>query len=254
MEKVKAIVIDDEKASLDILEHFLEKYCPHSVNVVGRSTEIEEGIVLINKLRPELLFMDIMMNEGTGFDILDEIDEYNYKIIFVTAFDNFAIKSFQYNAIDYILKPIQLEDLILSVNKATSEIRANVYTEKRQLDMLSNVIDNINIAFQKIVIPSNNKIDFVKMEDIVYCKSDGRYTTFYLIDGQELVSSKNLGEYETMLDSNFFYRVHNSYIINLNHIVRITKESGCYCYMVNGKSIPIAKRRQDLLFRFLNVK
>lgn len=253
MSKIKAIMVDDEVNNTDLLSHFLSKYCP-VVDCIGIANTKQDGLDLINKREPELIFLDIMLDEGTGFDLLEGLNYSKYKVIFVTAFDDHAIKAFKYNALDYILKPIDIEQLILAVNKAFKEIENEVFTEKVQIQQTYKSITNNALPNHLIAIPSTNKIDFVKVENIIYLKSEGRYTIFHLIDKQQIVATKNLGEYESLLDASMFFRVHHSYIVNLTHVKSINKSDGNYCELPNNISIPIAKRRQDQLHKFLKIK
>ena len=253
MKKYEAVIIDDEIQNLELLKHFLEKYCSSLVKVVGISTEKQNAINLINNLKPAILFLDIRLNNCDSFDILDEIEKYNYKVIFVTGFDKYAVKAFKYNAIDYILKPIKIEEIILAVNKVCEEIKRNQYTNEEQVSLLSQNIHNEMNRGKYVAISTFDRIEFVKTKDIVYCHSEGRYTIFYLYDGSNLIASRNLGEYESILNSNFF-RIHNRYIINLDYVVGIHKSGGNYCEMILGNSLPIAKRRKEKLYCFLQLK
>ena len=253
MQTVSAVVIDDEKNNVALLVHFLKKYCP-LMEIIGQATTKKEGIELIDKLKPQLIFLDIMLDEGTGFDLLEEITHNEAKVIFVTAFDEFAIKAFKYNAVDYVLKPLEIEALILAVNKAYSDIDKDLFTEKQQIQNLYKTVTNNDNSLNVIAIPSADKIDFIKVEDIIYLKSEGRYTIFNLENNKQLVATKNLGEYESLLDANNFFRIHNSYVVNLAKVTSINKAAGNYCEMTNNESLPIAKRRQDQLHRFLKIK
>lgn len=253
MNKVTAIVIDDEINNLDLLVHFINQYCPQ-LNIIGKAITKNEGVALINKLKPQLLFLDIMLDEGTGFDLLEEATFTETKVIFVTAFDEFAIKAFKYNAVDYLLKPIEIDELIVAVNKACLAIANNKFTEAQQIQNLYRTVTNNNLPINLIAIPSTEKIDFVKVDDIIYIKSEGRYSIFNLTNNKQIVATKNLGEYETMLDANTFFRIHNSYLINLTKVTSINKAGGNYCVMENSEQLPIAKRRQDRLHRFLKIK
>ena len=253
MEKINAIIIDDEINNTDLLAHFLEKYCP-IVNCMTCCNTKSEGIATLNKLQPQLIFLDIMLDEGTGFDLLEALNYTDYKVIFVTAFNEFAIKAFKYNAIDYILKPIDIEQLILAVNKAYKEIESSNYTEKIQLQQTYKSITNNELPQHLIAVPSAKKIDFIKTEDIIYLKSEGRYTIFQLKENKQLVATKNLGEYENLLDASIFFRVHHSYVVNLTQVISINKTDGNYCEMTNKETVPIAKRRQEQLNKFLKIK
>ncbi|WP_452225629.1 LytR/AlgR family response regulator transcription factor [Lacinutrix chionoecetis] len=253
MKKVNAIIIDDEINNVDLLVHFLNQYCPE-VNIIGKAVTRTEGVKLINKLEPQLLFLDIMLDQGTGFDLLEEVSFTQTKIIFVTAFDEYAIKAFKYNAVDYILKPIEIDNLIQAVKRATKDIENDNFTERHKVQNLYKSVTNNNTPLNVIAIPSTEKIDFVKVDDIIYIKSEGRYSIFNLKDKKQIVATKNLGEYETMLDANTFFRIHNSYLVNLTKVTSINKAGGNYCVMENEEELPIAKRRQDQLHRFLKIK
>ena len=254
MEKINAVIIDDEQNNIDFLELMIQKYCSSFINIIGKSKTIIKGVDLINSLKPKLLFLDIKLNNGTSFDILDKIDNYNYKVIFVTAYDKFAIKAFKYRAIDYLLKPLEPEAMLIAINNACEEINNEFFTNKIQLENLDNQIKNNSTKLDFIAIPSIDKIEFIKIKEIIYLQSDGKYTFFYLNEQKKIVSSKNLGIYENLLDPDQFFRIHNTYIVNLSKVVSINKASGNYCEMINGKALPIAKRRQDQLNKYIKIK
>jgi len=252
MQKITAVIIDDEISNIILLENYLNKYCP-LVDLIGEANTISSAVTLINTKKPKLIFLDIMLDEGTGFDVLEEVTHKDSKVIFVSSHNEYAIKAFKYSAIDYVLKPIEIEDLILAVNKAYDDIDKEIYTNTVQLDMVNKSLE-VKEPLNFIAIPSIDKIEFIKIEDIIYLQSDGRYTVFFLKDGKKIVASRNLGEYENIIDKNLFFRIHNSYIVNLKHVVSINKRDGVYCEMINRISLPIAKRRQDSLNRFLKIK
>jgi len=252
MNNISAVVVDDEINNNELLIHFLKQYCPY-IDIVGSAITKAEAIEIINSKKPQLIFLDIILDQGTGFDVLESVDYSESKVIFVTSFNEFAVKAFRYNAIDYIMKPIEIEELISAVAKAYKDLESNFYTERQQIDLLSKTIDdydNLNI----IAVPSMDRIDFINLEDIIYFKSDGRYTNFYIKNKKNLMATKNIGDYEKTLENSHFFRIHNSYIINLMHVVNINKAAGNYCEMSNGDLLPIAKRRQDQLHRFLGLK
>ncbi len=252
MKKADAVIIDDEKKNVKLLEHFLKTYCPQ-VNIIGTAFTKADSIKLIDEKKPQLVFLDIVLDTDTGFDVLDEISHEEFKVIFVTSHSEYAIRAFKYNAIDYVLKPISTEDLVIAVNKAYDDIENELFTTPDQLSHLSSSIEK-STSLDFIALPSVDKIEFIKLEQIVYLKSDGRYTIFHLADGKKVVVAKNLGEYENFMDANNFFRIHNSYIVNLRHIIKINKASGSYCEMTNRDSLPIAKRRQEALSKFLRIK
>lgn len=253
MAKLTAVLVDDEPSNSELLQHFIKKYCPR-VDVVGCADTKEDAIQIIPQLKPDILFLDIILDEGTGFDVLEAIHTDDLQVIFVTAFDEFAIKAFKYNAVDFLLKPLQIEDLILAVNNAEDRIGKNQFLENNRLQALMNAVSSEKINQDFIAIPTIEKIEFLKTNSITYCKSDGKYTEFHSVNSKMLVSSKNLGEYEQLLDEAVFFRIHNSYIVNLNYVVNINKAAGNYIELENGTSLPIAKRRQESLHKFLKIK
>lgn len=253
--QINTIIIDDDLQNLDLLKHFLEKFCP-LINIIGQANNIEDSIKLINKVSPDLIFLDIQIQDKNAFDILDRIDFTEVEIIFITAYGDYALKAFKYNAIDYILKPISIEDIILATNKVMLKLEDKkkfnelIAKEKNHLTVDENVVQNES---PYITISSLNNIVILKKQEILFCKSEGRYTIFFMNNNVEHVSSKNLGEYEAVLTKDSFLRIHHSYIVNINHILNINKKQGYYCEMVNGALIPISRRKKDDLKSKLNI-
>lgn len=250
MKKYDAVIIDDEVGNLVLLNHFITKFCI-DINIVGQADSVEMGINLINLKKPTILYLDIRLESRYAFDILDSIDFSDMEVVFVTAFEEFALKAFKYNAVDYILKPLSIEDLILATNRALKRImEKDIFYKQLELGERKN-----NSKTSKYVsISSIDKVNLIIKQDIIFCKSDGRYTTFYLNNKEEYVACKNLGEYEQILVEECFFRIHHSYIVNLDYLVKINKKAGNYCEMTNGALLPIAKRRQENLNKFLNIK
>ena len=253
MEKITAIAIDDEQHNIDVLTQLLTTYCSSLITLEGSATSVDEGVKLINNVQPQLLFLDVVLKDRTSFDVLEQIKPYNYKVVFITAHDKYAIKAIKHNALDYVLKPITVEDLMIAVNKAFDDINGDNFTNSMQIEEVSKTLIDHSQTIDLLAIPSLNTVDFFKIEDIIYCRSEGRYTTFFMKSGKTIMASKNIGEYEDTLEDRFF-RIHNRYIVNLFHVVNISKSDGNYCLMSNGDTIPIAKRRQEQLFRFMKLK
>jgi len=253
MNKITAVVVDDELNSVKLLVHFIEKYCPNII-IVGEAYTKDDAVTLINKTRPKLLFLDIRLDIGTSFDLLNELTYKDAKFIFVTAYNEYAVRAFKYNAVDYILKPLQIEELITAVDKACEDIEKDIYTNKEQLEYLHNSMLDSRKEFKFVAVPTVKKIDFIRISDIIYLKSEGRYTFLYLVDGKKITASKNLGEYESILNPTIFFRIHRSYLVNLNFISSIFKHDGCYCEMNNEERLPVAKRRIEHLLKFINAK
>ncbi len=192
-----------------------------------------------------------MLDRDTSFDLLQELGNPDFQIIFTTAYDEYAIRAFKYNTIDYLLKPIIIEELVAAVNKVAEKINEN-----KTLDMGS--IKNISQSFNTkhpanfIMISGMDRIDFIHPDEVVYLKSTGRYTEFYLKDKKrKITSSKPIGEYENILDQDVFYRIHNSFLINLAQLININKRAGNYCEMSNGDSLPLSRRRYEGLMGYM---
>lgn len=265
--KINAILVDDDFQNLELLKYFLTKFCP-LINIIGEASNVEDSIKLINELSPQVIYLDIQLHEKNAFEILDCIDFSEIEIIFVTAYNDYALKAFKYNAIDYIIKPIIIDDIVIATNKVIMKLN-----EKEQFNNLlkqetkpQNKVVTLPSQSQALAKPSSpavntdhltinslDKMVIMKKEDIIFCKSDGRYTTFFLVNNVEHVSSKNLGEYSAMLDSTIFFRIHHSYIVNIHHIAKINKKQGYYCEMSNGAKLPVARRRIENLKSLLQI-
>ncbi|MFW0735633.1 MULTISPECIES: LytR/AlgR family response regulator transcription factor [unclassified Flavobacterium] len=265
--KINAILVDDDFQNLELLKYFLTKFCP-LINIIGEASNVEDSIELINKLSPQVVYLDIQLHEKNAFEILDCIDFSEIEIIFVTAYNDYALKAFKYNAIDYIVKPIIIDDIVVATNKVIMKLNEKEQFNhflKQETEPVRKVVTlpsqsksiadppSAAVNTDHITINSLDKIVIMKKEDILFCKSDGRYTTFFLENNMEHVSSKNLGEYSSLLDPVIFFRVHHSYIVNINHITKINKKQGYYCEMSNGAKLPIARRRIDSLKKVLQI-
>ncbi|WP_299162892.1 LytTR family DNA-binding domain-containing protein [uncultured Tenacibaculum sp.] len=253
MEKISAVVIDDEINSVKLLIRFIKKYCPE-VEVIGEAYTKKDAISLINTKQPNILFLDVRLDVGLSFDLLNELTYKNAKIIFVTAYDEYAVKAFKYNAIDYILKPINIDELVVAVENAIEDIKKDIYTSDEQLNRTHDSILDTKYEFNFIAIPTIKRIDFVSIKDIIYLKSDGRYTFLHLINDKNIIATRNLGEYESTLNPSVFFRIHKSYLANLNFVTSIFKGDGFYCEMKNGEQIPVARRRVEFLLDLVNSK
>lgn len=250
--KINAIIVEDEQDNIDILNHFINSYCP-SVKIIDIAMSVTSAKELISTSDIQLIFLDIMLEDGTGFELLDLIKKKNTQVIFITAFNKFAVKAFKYSAIDYLLKPLQIEELVTAVNKV--EKRLTDHSMKDQLDILMNNLIPKKKEDDFIAIPMVSKIEFIKTKNITYIEADGKYSTFKMENNDKIVSSKNIGEYEKTLNDNpHFFRVHNTFVVNLNFVSSIGKVDGLYCIMENGENIPISRRKKEDLFARLSVK
>lgn len=246
----KTVLVEDEKNNLDLLNHFIKKYCKN-IDVIASCSTYDQALSVLKAEEPDLVFLDIVLDRDTSFDLLQELGNPDFQIIFTTAYDEYAIRAFKYNTIDYLLKTIIIEELVAAVNKVAEKINEN-----KTLDMGS--IKNISQSFNTkhpanfIMISGMDRIDFIHPDEVVYLKSTGRYTEFYLKDKKrKITSSKPIGEYENILDQDVFYRIHNSFLINLAQLININKRAGNYCEMSNGDSLPLSRRRYEGLMGYM---
>ena len=240
---MKALIIDDEPDNVRLLALQLTRHCPQ-VEVVGQFTDSINGLRGIQQLRPSLVFLDIEMPLMNGFQLLERVGEINFHIVFVTAYDQYAVRAFRFSALDYLLKPVDTVDLVATVRRAEQMSKIN----PQQLDLLR---QNHPVAGSfmpsKIALPHASGMVFVDIRRIVYCEADSNYTRFYLENGEQYVVSKTLGDVQDVLESRDFVRVHRQYMVNLEHIQKLVKGEGTYLLMTNGVSIPVARQQKDRL-------
>lgn len=211
----------------------------------------DEAVHDINEFKPDLVFLDIVLDRGTSFDLLSELDSQQFHIIFVSAYDEYAVKAFKYNTVDYLLKPVVIDDLVEVTKKVIEQHKKNNFLKEEQIRGLSNTILG-NHPKNYITIVGVDRVDFIHPEEIIYLTSSGRYTEFHLTNKKrKVVSSQSLGDYENALDKTLFYRVHNSHLVNLTHLLKINKRAGNYCEMTNGVLLPISRRRFEGLMKYL---
>ena len=247
-----AVIVEDDIKGAKLLAHIIETYCG-TIELVGIAYEAIEAYKLINEKKPKVLFLDVLLGDNTCFDLLEKIKFDNLKIVIVSAYDNYAIDAFKYHAIDYILKPIDIDAIINITKKIYRDYLNETYSLEGQTTLLHNILNESNNS-NYIAVSSLNDIQVIKYDDILYLQSDGRYTTFFLIAGNKLVATKNIGEYEKSLGTFNFFRIHKKYIINIKYIESIDKRDGGTCHLLTEITLPIAYRRRDSLFRFLNLK
>lgn len=253
---IKAIIVEDEQNNVEIIKHFVQSYCKQ-VEILGESGTVSGAQELVKEHQPDLIFLDIKLEEGTGFDLLEIIQEKSIQVIFITAYNEFAVKAFKYSAVDYLLKPLQIDQLVEAVNQAESRMSSN--SVSNQMKILMNQLSGANELTKSeddfIAIPMAEKIEFLKINEITSIQAEGKYSIFKMADGETIVSSKNIGEYEkTLSDNSLFFRVHNTYLVNLNYISSISKVDGLFCIMKSKETIPISRRKKDDLMVRLKIK
>jgi two-component system LytT family response regulator len=249
MKTIKAIIVDDEAGCIDMLSLLLN-YHP-DIEIIDTAVSVETALPLIKKHGSELdlLFLDVQMPGGDGFTLLQKIPEIKFGIIFTTAYDDYAIKAIKFSALDYLLKPIDHEDLTAALNKLR---KMQTEEEMARLEMLKQHL-NLKGSYERIAVTGYNDIMVIEIDKILYLKSDNNYTTFYVEDDQQILSSKNIGYYEDILSSSNFFRVHNSYLINLKKIKRYIKGGAGSAEMENGEKIQVSVRRREEFIKILSL-
>jgi len=221
------------------------------VNIVAEAGDANKGIEAILQAKPDLVFLDIEMPYGSAFDMLDKLYPVNFEIIFVTAFNSYMLKAFKYSALDYLLKPVNIEELITAVNKAADKVNFKNFNKQ-----IFNLLENLKKAqpsTSRLAIPSQGGLAFIQVDDIIRCQAEGGYTFFFTKTREKVVSVKNIKEYEELLPDSVFFRIHNSHLINLNYIRKYHKGRGGYVEMEDGFMIEVATRRKDEFLAKFNI-
>jgi len=243
---MRTLIVEDEPKNIKILKKFLADYFPE-VDVIGEAASILKAKEKYYNLKPGLLFLDIQLTDGNVFDFLDQVMPISCEIIFITAYDSYALKAFKYSAIDYLLKPLNIEELRSAIKKAEQNIgQKSINVQLKQL-----IENRSKHSPEKIALPTNGEIRFIGLNEIMYCNARGPYTCVHTSSGKVLMTSRTIGEYEELLPDDLFFRVHNSFLINMNFIARYIKGRGGVLEMQDGKKIEVATRRKDeFLSRF----
>ncbi|MDD3077492.1 MAG: LytTR family DNA-binding domain-containing protein [Paludibacter sp.] len=248
MDKITTVIVDDESKARDAIKNMLSLYCPDT-ELVGEADGVETGVELIRRVKPQLVILDIKMQDGDGFDLLKRVKDEKFYVVFVTAFDEFAIKAFKFNAIDYLLKPVDVDDLIKTIEKVKLYCKSNL----NDISLLLNMINELKKDTKKIVLKTTDSIYVVKIEDVIRCESSGNYTYFYLKDEKPLLVSRTLKEFDSMLHDYSFLRVHQSHLVNVEYIKRYVKSDGGMLIMKDDKIVPVAMRKKDELLKVLGL-
>ncbi len=239
---LKAIIIDDEPDCVKLLALQLKMYCP-SVEITAECTSAEEGLESIRAFAPDLVFLDIEMPVMNGFALLEKLGEISFSLVFVTAYDQFAVKAFRLSALDYLLKPVDCRDLCAAVQKAEERRRP----DRQQISLLKQQVNGEKTYYDKIALPFQNGVTFVEIRQIIYGESENNYTRFHTADGLHYLVAKTLGDIQEILEERNFLRVHRQYLVNLDHIRKYVRGEGNYLILSDGRSIPVARSQKDRL-------
>ena len=248
--KLGAVIIDDEKASRDTLNNYISKYCP-DVDVLGFGENVATGIEAIKKHKPQIVFLDVEMPYGNAFDLLEQIDSIEFETIFVTAFSDYAIKAINFSASYYILKPIDIDELIAAVEKIKSEL------ENKESNFHTKIlIDNIKTAnkqLHKIILPLLDGFDVVQVKDIIHCEANDNFTKVFFANGNTSMICRTLKHYEELLTDFGFLRIHRSHLINIDYVAKYNKGKGGYVTLSDGTNIDVSpSKKKEFLSRFVD--
>ena len=245
---IKTIIIDDEVKARETIANMLQTYCS-DIEVIGMAGSVKEGVKVLAKKKPDLVFLDIKMGDGTGFDLLRKLKEVNFMLIFITAFEEFAIRAIKFSALDYILKPLDPDELVNAVEKAKFAIeKENV---SMRLEALYENLDVLNSNSKKIVLKTTSSVHIVNITDIIRCESEKNYTHFFTIDQEKITVSKTLKEFNELLMDYSFYRVHQSHLVNMAHVRRYDKQDGGHLVMDDNSTVPVSfRKKEDLMKAF----
>ena len=251
---MRALIVEDEINVRKGFVKMLGAFCP-DVKIIGEAGTVEDGIDLINESEFDILFLDIQLPDGSGFDLLHRINERDFSLIFVTAFDKYAIHAFELSAVDYLLKPVSPNLLQKAIEKA--KIMQSKAMREVSLELATKHLGKEYKQSNKIILKDFDSLHIVKVEDLIYCKAEGSYTKFIQVNGEPILTSTNLKEYEKMLGAYKFIRNHHSYLVNLHHIVEFKKQDGGSLILSNKQEIPISTRKkaailEDMKKLFIN--
>lgn len=242
---IKAVIVDDERNALEVLEMQLNQFCS-DVTILATCSSGNEGVKMIKELQPDLVFLDIEMPHVNGFDVLEQTKNLNYKVIFTTAYDQFAIKAFKFSAIDYLLKPIDIVDLQNAVEKVKKE--TTKYNLEDKIKLLVEQYQQPQKNNKKIALPIGNMLEFFDVDEIIRVESDSNYSHIFLTNQKKITLSKTLKEVEENIKGDPFFRVHQSHLINTNHVDKAVKGENAYVVMKDGTTISVSRNRKEEFF------
>jgi two-component system LytT family response regulator len=243
---MKVVVIDNERNIRTSVVDLIKAFCPQ-ITSIDEANGVVSGLKKIHEINPDIVFTDVEMDDGTGMDMLAKLSEIKFQVIFITAHNKYAIDAFRFSAIDFLTKPINPDELAKSVQKAEASMKSRLLSE--QISVMNE--KNVSSEEKKIVLKELDAIHIIKVKDLICCEASGIYTTFYINNNKQIVVSKNLKEYEEILEPFKFLRVHNSFLINANKIEKFEKSDGGFLIMEGGHRVPVSQRKRDVVMEFL---
>ncbi len=241
---MKTIIIEDNPLARKFLSELLVEHCPN-IQLKGTASNVHDGRKLIGEVKPELVFLDVEMPQGTGFNLLENIKNIDFQVIFTTAHEKYALQAIKYSALDYLLKPVDVDDLLQAVEKAEQQQPKDISALKIQTLMQN--LDAKPQSVQKLILKDRYGMQIVKVADIIRLEAEGSYTKFYLNNGKMLTISKSLKEYDNLLPAKDFFRSHQSHLVNLEYLERYDTRNGDVLQMIDGSEVPISRRKRDML-------
>ncbi|MBW6460183.1 MAG: LytTR family DNA-binding domain-containing protein [Bacteroidales bacterium] len=239
---IKVVIVDDEPDAVQFIESILTEYCPQS-KVVGKAYSAHEGYRVINETNPDLVMLDVQMPHGSGFDLLSRFEKKTFDVIFITAFNHYAIQAIKFSAVDYILKPVNISELIAAVGKVEEKRSNSEYHNMSYHALLENLRSPNPV---KLAIPTSDGSEYLNTSEIIRLEADRSYTWFYLTDNRKHLVSRNLKEYQELLNDLGFFRPHNSHLVNLHHVKKFIRHEGGYIEMNDGSHVPVSRGKKDL--------
>ncbi len=239
---LRSVIIDDESDAVKFIESLIEEYCPN-LEVVGKANSARDGVQVILDTHPDLVFLDVQMPHGSGFDLLSSFQEKTFDVIFITAFNHYAIQAIKFSAVDYILKPINISEFIEAVAKVEEKRASQEYQNLNYHTLLENIKTP---RPTKLAIPTTEGIEYLNTGEIIRLEADRSYTWFYLTEKRKYLVSRNLKEYQELLNDMNFFRPHNSHLINMEHVKKFVRHEGGYIEMTDNSTVPMSRGKKDL--------
>lgn len=241
---MKTVIVDDELFARQSVEAIIQDAFPE-IEIAGQADSVKSAVLLIKNIKPDLVFLDVDLPDGNGFDVLNQLKPIGFEIIFITAHQEYAMKAIKFSAFDYILKPVSITELTDAVNRVIRDKAQK--TQQIKLDAFFNNFENIRHEVKKIVLKTSESIHLINVPDIIRCEADNNYTTFYLLSGERIIVSKGLKDYEDLLGNYGFFRVHQSHLINIKYLSRFDKREGGFVVLTDKTHVPVSQRKKQKL-------